>query len=74
MEPEVGRNAAIRFLESYASSAARYTAELRRNRKDLPDRTSVTARLALEQGIALYAARSRWAVHAVKTLRSRRKP
>lgn len=74
MEPELGRDAAIRFLESYASSAAGYTAELRRDRKDLPDRASITARLALEQGIALYAARSRWAVQAVKTLRQRRKP
>lgn len=71
-QPDV--EAAKEFLQQYASITAAEAASLEKHRRQMVADGAAMLTLPLEQGIALYRARTRWARAAIRKLPQRRIP
>jgi DNA-binding PadR family transcriptional regulator len=69
MDPIVGRERTLRFLQAFASELQAYATELRRYLNSVRDIMPPCGRLAMENGIQGYETNAQWARQAIEELR-----
>jgi DNA-binding PadR family transcriptional regulator len=68
MDPLLGREATLRFLEEMAREIEAYLPELEEQRAEQEEVGTACSRLAVKQGIETYGATARWARRAIEEL------
>jgi DNA-binding PadR family transcriptional regulator len=71
MENIVGLPTTFQFLQQFLAQVEAYVCTLQEFRREFPEESSLTGRLALENGIEGYQANARWARRAIAELKQK---